>query len=47
MLLVPETREKTLEELDAVFGDTIGQEERELASEAASSAGSTARATTV
>ncbi|KAF7166882.1 hypothetical protein CNMCM6106_002526 [Aspergillus hiratsukae] len=44
-LLVPETSGKTLEELDAVFGDTIGQEERELASEAAYSAGSTVRAT--
>jgi MFS family permease len=47
MLLVPETRGKTLEELDAVFGDTIGQEERDLASEAAYCAGTTARATTV
>lgn len=32
--LVPETSGKTLEELDEVFGDTSGQEERELVVEA-------------
>lgn len=34
-LLVPETSGKTLEEMDAVFGDTSGQEERDLVREAA------------
>lgn len=33
-LLVPETSGKTLEELDEVFGDTSGQEERDLVAEA-------------
>ena len=28
--LVPETKGKTLEEMDAVFGDTSAQEEREI-----------------
>lgn len=32
--LVPETSGKTLEELDEVFGDTSGQEERDLVAEA-------------
>lgn len=32
--LVPETGGKTLEELDEVFGDTTGQEERDLVAEA-------------
>lgn len=32
--LVPETGGKTLEELDEVFGDTSGQEERDLVAEA-------------
>jgi len=33
-LFVPETTGKTLEELDEVFGDTSGQEERDLVAEA-------------
>lgn len=33
-LLVPETSGKTLEELDEVFGDTSGQEERDLVAQA-------------
>jgi hypothetical protein len=32
--LVPETGGKTLEELDEVFGDTSGQEERDLVADA-------------
>lgn len=47
ILLVPETSGKTLEEMDAVFGDTSGQEERELARQAVYSAGTTVRATSV
>ena len=46
-LLVPETSGKTLEEMDEVFGDTSGQEERALVGEAIQTAGTTARVTTV
>ena len=36
--LVPETKGKTLEELDEVFGDGSAQEEREIMRQAASGA---------
>ena len=37
-LLVPETKGKTLEELDEVFGDGSAQEEHEIMRQAASDA---------